>query len=128
MEMPSDEYFGWIEWIEEDWSRPDKYCYYMAQVAYEIHLLRLSWTGGEPSSLEEFLLQFKNRLDEAKEISEEDKRKLEEAESKRLADQNKANWLIASGAKSKKTLEHIKKQKVKAPIPTKNPPKRKGKK
>lgn len=74
----------------------------------------------------DFILEFKNRLDEQERISKltpEDIAKKKEEDKKEYLMASKAKWRIATGAKSKEMMAALNSKKVKAPSRKKEPPK-----
>ncbi len=77
-----------------DFHRED---YFFAQIAFEVYLLRIAWTGTNgrpPRRFEEFLHKFEFKDDaKARSVMTENNEELDALAKKRAADASKARWL-----------------------------------
>lgn len=115
--------------MEEQWNEPDIHCFYLANIAYEIHKFQRGFTGKAPDPFKDYILEFKNRLDDMDRIEREDSdpeqkaKSLKDAEISRM-EASKMKWRISTGAKSKAMQDHLSKVKVKPGRTKRNPPKK----
>lgn len=130
MEMPTEEYLGWLEFLEEEQNRPDTYCHYLAEIAYRISYWGWRFAGGkdEPApDPKDFLLKFRNRLDP---IPEKTPEQIEADKETEFQNRNMKAKSVLVGGLNAKTPEQLarerERRKTPAPVkkPTKSPPPR----
>jgi hypothetical protein len=57
-ETTSTQFLMWKVKFQQEWNEKSKTDHYLAQIAYEIHLLRVAWTGCSQKPPDDFLITF----------------------------------------------------------------------
>jgi hypothetical protein len=120
------EHLMWLEWLARKPNEPDVYCWYMAQIAAEVRLARLSLgKGGRPVRLKDLLLKFVPRDAGEREMTEEEAKRVEAAWLARLGVVGGGQQAVRSKGTPVKPLVQPPKGRVGSP-PRPTQPRRRG--